>query len=44
MADGLVEKVYDSSNKTYYRLSDEGWEEVDVPEPSADKFSDNVYN
>jgi len=44
MADGLVEKVYDSSNKTYYRLSDEGWEEVDVPEPSADKFSDNVDN
>lgn len=42
MADGLVEKVYDSSNKTYYRLSDEGWDEVDVPEPEAQKFAEKA--
>jgi len=37
-AEGLVEKTYDSNSKTYYRLTDEGWDEVDVPEPTTEKF------
>ena len=44
MADGLVEKVYDSNSKTRYRLTDEGWDEVDAPEPEAPLFADSVEN
>lgn len=39
---GLVEKTYDSSNKTYYRLTDEGWEESTVEEPDTPLFEDGV--
>lgn len=42
MADGLVEKPYDSNSKTYYRLTEAGWDEVDAPEPEADRFEEGV--
>jgi DNA-binding PadR family transcriptional regulator len=42
MADGLVEKTYDSNSKTYYRLTQEGWKEVDAPEPSTPRFEEGV--
>ena len=42
IADGLVEKTYDSNSKTYYRLTLAGWDEVDVPEPSTPRFEEGV--
>lgn len=42
MADGLVEKPYDSNSKTYYRLTQKGWDEVDFPEPETDRFEEGV--
>ena len=42
MADGLVEKPYESNSKTYYRLTEKGWDEADIPEPEAPKFEEGV--
>jgi len=35
MAEGLVDRTYDSNSKTYYRLTEAGWEKTDVEEPNA---------
>jgi DNA-binding PadR family transcriptional regulator len=42
MADGLVEQTYDSSNKSYYRLTDDGWNEYNGEKPDEPLFSEKV--
>lgn len=42
MADGLVEQTYDSSNKSYYRLTDDGWDEYDGEKPDEPLLSEKA--
>lgn len=42
MGKGLVDKVHDTNSRTYYRLTEKGWEETDVDETTDPVTEDDA--